>query len=202
MKIIALTIATSLLMGIFGIEKVEEEKSKIETEIICEMSSEDISKMIIKDNVSALSSNLYNIIRTTIVNKQVFQTDRYKCYWADFSLTESEYDLICTTVYCESGNQDFDTQVMVALTIFNRLESNLFPNTVREVIYSKGAYSVTNWKNFESYGWTDSVQEAVGYALEYNEHPKDMFYFRTKHYHRFGKEYIKSGDLWFSTQGD
>jgi hypothetical protein len=139
MKIIALAIATSLLTGIFGIEKVEEEKVKIETEIICEMASNDVAQMIVKDNVSALASNLYSIIHTVIANKPVFQTDRYKCYWADFSLTESEYDLICTTVYCESGNQDFDTQVMVALTILNRLESDLFPDTVKEVIYSKGA---------------------------------------------------------------
>lgn len=200
MKIIALTIATSLLMGIFGIEKAEEEKSKIETEIICEMSSEDIAEMVIKEEITTVANSLIHIIHTTIVNKPVLQTDRYKCYWADFSLTESEYDLICTTVYCESGNQDFDTQVMVALTIFNRLESDLFPNTVREVIYSKGAYSVTNWSNFENRGWTDSVQEAVGYALEHNEHPKDMYYFRTKHYHKFGKAYMKSDDLWFSTQ--
>lgn len=128
------------------------------------------------------------------------EKDKIPCYWANFSITPQEYDLICTTVYCESGNQDFDTQVMVALTILNRLESDLFPDTVREVIYSKGAYSVTNWKNFESYGWTDSVEEAVGYALEHNEHPKNLFYFRTKHYHGFGNPYIKSDDLWFSTQ--
>lgn len=200
MKIIALAIATSLLTGIFGIEKVEEEKVKIGTEIICEMSSEDIARIVVKEKITTVANNLAHIIHTTIVNKPVFQTDRYKCYWANFSLTESEYDLICTTVYCESGNQDFDTQVMVALTILNRLESDLFPDTVREVIYSKGAYSVTNWKNFESYDWTDSAEEAVGYALEHNEHPKNLFYFRTKHYHRFGKPYMKSDDLWFSTQ--
>ena len=48
MKIIALAIATSLLTGIFGIEKVEEEKVKIGTEIICEMSSEDIARIVVK----------------------------------------------------------------------------------------------------------------------------------------------------------
>ena len=141
------------------------------------------------------------VIRQFVVNASTPE-DEIPCYWADFTITPEEYDLICTTVWCESGNQDFDTQVMVALTIFNRLESDLFPNTVREVIYAKGAYSVTNWSNFENRGWTDSVQEAVGYALEHNEHPKDMFYFRTKHYHKFGKKYMKSDDLWFSTQGE
>lgn len=154
----------------------------------------------VEDSLSKIMC-VFEEIHKFVVNANT-EKGKIPCYWANFSITPQEYDLICTTVWCESGNQDFDTQVMVALTIFNRLESDLFPNTVREVIYSKGAYSVTNWSNFESRGWTDSVQEAVGYALEYNEHPKDMFYFRTKHYHKFGKAYMRSDDLWFSTQGD
>jgi hypothetical protein len=68
------------------------------------------------------------------------------------------------------------------------------------VVYQKNAYAVTTWKNFESYKWTKQVEKAVKQAIKKNSHPKNMFYFRTRHYHKFGKPYIKSGDLWFSTE--
>lgn len=117
-----------------------------------------------------------------------------------YTLSESDFKLVCRTVYCEAGNQDVKTQEMVALTILNRKNSNKFPNTIKGVVYQKNAYAVTTWENFESYKWTKQVEKAVNKALKKNNYPKDMYYFRTKHYHRFGKPYIKSGDLWFSTE--
>lgn len=125
------------------------------------------------------------------------------CIWTeDISITLDEFRLMCTTVYCEAGNQNIETQIMVALTILNRLNSEDFPNTVREVIYQDEQYAVTEWENFEDYGWTSSVEQAVTYALEVNDYPEDMFFFRTDHYHKFGQPYIQSGELYFSTKGD
>ena len=115
-------------------------------------------------------------------------------------LRKQEFELLCRTVYCEAGNQDIKTQTMVALTILNRVKSDKFPNTVKGVVYQKNAYAVSQWKNFESYKWTEQVEKAVKQALKSNKYPKDMYYFRTKHYHKFGRPYMKSDDLWFSTQ--
>lgn len=125
-----------------------------------------------------------------------------RCQWGNFTITTKEFECICRTVYCEAGNQDINTQIMVALTIFNRLSSGLFPNTVTEVIYQENQYKVTQWTGFEEYGWTESIEQAVTYALEVNEHPADMYYFRTEHYHKFGQPYMQSGDLYFSTEGE
>lgn len=135
--------------------------------------------------------------------KDVEEPELIKCEWGNFSISEEEYKLICTTVYCESGNQDYQTQVMVCLTILNRLvdDSGNFADTISGVIYQQDAYEVTTWNDFESRGWTEQVEEAVKYALEVNEHPADMFYFRTLHYHTFGQPYMQSDDLWFSTEG-
>lgn len=116
------------------------------------------------------------------------------------SLEKSEYELLCRTVYCEAGNQSIHTQTLVALTILNRVKDNKFPNTIKDVVYAPNAYAVTTWKNFENYKWTKQVEQAVKLALENNNHPKDMFYFRTEHYHKFGEPYMKSDDLWFSTE--
>ena len=89
---------------------------------------------------------------------------------------------------------------MVALTILNRVASKKFPNSIKDVVYQKNAYAVTTWKNFEQYKWTKQVEKAVNIALKNNKHPRDMFYFRTEHYHKFGRPYMKSNDLWFSTE--
>lgn len=122
------------------------------------------------------------------------------CAWSDITITLSDFELMCRTVYCEAGNQPIETQIMAALTILNRLSSENYPDTVTEVIYQDSQYSVTEWPDFDQYGWTSSVEQAVTYALEVNEHPMDMYYFRTDHYHPFGQPYTVSGDLYFSTQ--
>lgn len=121
------------------------------------------------------------------------------CAWSPVSVSLSDFKLICTTVYCEAGNQSIETQIMVALTILNRLTDKDYPDTVKEVIYQDEQYSVTQWTGFEEYGWTCSVEQAVTYALEVNEYPEDMFFFRTEHYHEFGQPYKVSDDLYFST---
>lgn len=124
----------------------------------------------------------------------------HRCSWADISLNDEEYRLLCTTVFCEAGNQTVETQTMVALTILNRINSDIFPNTVREVVYQDEQFAVTKWDNFENYGWTESVTTAGKNALTDNEHPDNMYYFRTLHYHTFGTPYIQSEDLYFSTE--
>lgn len=127
--------------------------------------------------------------------------DGYRvCKWMNLVISEEEYELLCRTTFCEAGNQDLRTQVMVCLTILNRVNSWRFPGTITEVVYAEDAYSVTQWDNFEEYEWTEQVESAVNIALQVNHHPKDMFYFRTKHYHNFGEPYMQSDDLWFSTQ--
>lgn len=121
------------------------------------------------------------------------------CAWADIVLDKSELDLLRTTVYCEAGNQTLETQYMVALTILNRLNVG-YASDLRGVIYQKGAFAVTKWSNFEQRGWTEQVEQAVEMALQTNEHPRDMYYFRDSYYHSFANNYKCSGSMYFSTQ--
>lgn len=57
-------------------------------------------------------------------------------YYTDKVATDLE--LITALIHCESGNQSYAGQVAVGLVVMNRVNSPLFPNTVREVIYQKG----------------------------------------------------------------
>lgn len=121
------------------------------------------------------------------------------CAWADIVLDKSELDLLRTTVYCEAGDQTLETQYMVALTILNRLNVG-YASDLRGVIYQKGAFAVTKWSNFEQRGWTEQVEQAVEMALQTNEHPRNMYYFRDSYYHSFANNYKCSGSMYFSTQ--
>lgn len=125
----------------------------------------------------------------------------YYCEWGDFYLTQEEYELLLTTVYCESQTGTREMQYMVALVILNQYNSGKFGDTLREVIYRKNNFSVTKWDGFEDYGWSEKVEESVAKAMKVNKHPKDMYYFRTGHYHNweYAEDYKRVGKVYFST---
>lgn len=51
--------------------------------------------------------------------------------------------LLASIIYCESGNQSYTGQVAVGMVIMNRVNSNLFPNTLKEVVYQKTQFEPT-----------------------------------------------------------
>ena len=132
----------------------------------------------------------------------VNSNENYVCEWLDMEISKEEFELLCRTTFCEAGNQDFETQKMVCLTILNRIQSEKFPNTISGAVYDKNAYEVTTWSDFETKEWTEQAEYAVLSALKENNHPGDMYYFRTEHFHTFGESYLKSDDLYFSLEGE
>jgi len=143
--------------------------------------------------------NIDNIYQEETIDKNI---NEIKCTWGNFTITRAEFELICTTIFCEAGNQNIETQVMACLTILNRYVAGY--GSIHDIIYAPNAYTVTNWDNFENRGWTEQVEKAVTYALRVNKYPRDMLYFRNGYYHTFHKaeDYKQSGDLYFSTRKD
>ena len=150
--------------------------------------------------MSLLPSYFNTEKETETTTEETTTESKMHCDWLDMDFSESEYELLCRTVYCEAGNQDMKTQHMVCLTILNRLRSG-YADNVTDVVYAKNAYEVTTLKDFENRTWTSEVEEAVNWALRENNHPSDMYYFRDSYYHGFGVPYMKSNDLYFSTEG-
>ena len=110
-------------------------------------------------------------------------------------VTEDDIDLMARVVMSEASVLDFDCKHAIAQTIVNRVRSKKFPNTIKEVVYQKNQYSTQNngKPNADCYA-------AVQMALKHEVYPKDMFYFRMWHYHRFGTPYMELDDCYFSTQ--
>lgn len=145
---------------------------------------------------------LENIGMTAVVDK--YSEDvAANCGWSEIKLTQSELELLYTTVYCESGDQELEAQIMVAQTILNRIISNKYPNTLRGVVYQRNSagkpqFAVINWTDFEGRGWSEDTMAAVHYALAYKGYPVDMLYFRDSYYHDFGQPYKQVGNMFFS----
>lgn len=60
-----------------------------------------------------------------------------------YSYTEEELDLLARLIYSEAGSESYDTKLKVGSVVMNRVEDSNFPNTIRDVIYQKGQFSVT-----------------------------------------------------------
>ena len=61
-----------------------------------------------------------------------------------YDLTAEEIDLIARIIYSEARGESYDGQVGVGAVILNRMTSDLFPNSVRDVIYQTNAFTVVH----------------------------------------------------------
>lgn len=51
--------------------------------------------------------------------------------------------LLARLVESEAGNESYETKMMVASVVMNRVADSRFPNSIKEVIYQKGQFEVT-----------------------------------------------------------
>lgn len=72
--------------------------------------------------------------------------------------SDSTLKLLASIIFCEAGNQPYEGQVAVGAVVMNRVRSDAFPDTVREVIYQKGQFTPAGS------GWLDRVVASEGYT--------------------------------------
>lgn len=140
-------------------------------------------------------------IEASIVEEQaveVVANPLIKCGWADIELSMADFNLLCATVYCETGHQSIDTQILAALCILNRVNMPEFPNSIYEVVYQPGAFEVAEKCNLWATRWDEATEMAVTYALEENNHPKNLTCFNLGYYHSFGSPYCNIGQAYFT----
>ena len=113
-------------------------------------------------------------------------------------ISDEDRDLIASTIAAEAENQPLEGKILVAHVILNRVDSEIFPDTVREVISAPGQF--TTWHNGQIQKAVPTVEdyEAVKLALR-GENQEPVFFFRNQHYHGCGKPYTQVGDHYFST---
>ncbi len=95
--------------------------------------------------------------------------------------SDSTLKLLASIIFCEAGNQPYEGQVAVGAVVMNRVRSDAFPDTVREVIYQKGQFTPagSGWLDrvVASQGYTDSALQAAKDALAGQSPIGDCLYF-------------------------
>lgn len=69
-----------------------------------------------------------------------------------------EQELLASIIFCEAGNQPYEGQVAVGAVVINRVGSELYPNSIEEVIYQSGQFGPV------STGWLDQVRDTSSYT--------------------------------------
>lgn len=109
-----------------------------------------------------------------------------------------ELELLAQLVEAEAGNQSFEGKCLVVDVILNRVESPDFPDTISEVIFQPGQFSVIKNGAFEKAGWNMQESDYAAVMCETQLHQnKDVLYFNNCSTVA-GKGYkFKVGGHWF-----
>ena len=112
-------------------------------------------------------------------------------------LTSEQLDLLERCVMAEGGGESYECQRAIACVIVNRVLSDIFPDTVEEVIKQEGQFST--WpEQIESVIASNEVKQAVREALTPNAIPEDVLFFRADYYHSWGEDYCVIDHTYFS----
>lgn len=79
--------------------------------------------------------------------------------------TPEEIHLVAKMVFAEAKGEPYEGQVAVAKVIFNRVNSHLYPNTVKEVLYQKGQFGPIASGAFQKAKPTELQYKAVMQAI-------------------------------------
>ena len=108
----------------------------------------DDSKNIEKEKANVdvkktTSTKATSAAKTSNSNKANSQNDIqvFSQNGATLKITKADIDLMAKLVYCESRGEPFEGKIAVASVVLNRVMSPKFPNTIKEVIFQKNAFS-------------------------------------------------------------
>ena len=85
-------------------------------------------------NTTLNKNNINKNIDENVV--EVFSHDTKKLY-----ITENDIELMAKLVYAESIGEPYDGKVAVASVVLNRVINPNFPNSIKEVIFQRNAFS-------------------------------------------------------------
>ena len=94
--------------------------------------------------------------------------------------SDSDLDLLASIIYCEAGGESYEGQVAVGAVVLNRMESELYPNDMSDVIYQSGQFTpaMTGWLDqVRSSGVPDYCYDAAEAALNGENPVGDCLYF-------------------------
>ena len=109
-----------------------------------------------------------------------------------------ELEVLAQLVEAEAGNQPFEGKCLVADVVLNRVESPLFPNTISEVVFQEGQFSVIKNGAYDKAGYNMHEDTYAAVMCEVEMHTnKDVLYFNNCSSVSGRGEKFKVGGHWF-----
>lgn len=101
-----------------------------------------------------------------------------------YELSEADYDTLLRIVEAEAGGEDENGKLLVANVVLNRVDSPLFPDTVREVVYQQdyGVYqfSPVSDGRIDRVRVSDETRRAVERAVYGEDISQGALYFAAR----------------------
>lgn len=109
------------------------------------------------------------------------QNETYGNRWG-ITLTEDEIELLARIVWLEANGESVEGQKAVVEVVFNRMASELYPNTLYDVLSQKNPVQFCSWKNREKAKPTEKEYESIRQVLYGNTQilRNDTLYFSTE----------------------
>lgn len=80
-------------------------------------------------------------------------------------IPEEDIELLASLIHAEVGSIDEEAMRLCGTVVLNRVASDLFPDTLEEVVYQRGQYQCT-WNGHIEKGYTDESYEIAKDLLE------------------------------------
>lgn len=101
-------------------------------------------------------------------------------------ISDKDYENLLAIVEAEAGGEDITGRILVANVIFNRVNSEQFPNTVTEVIWDQSGgspqFSPTADGRIGTVTVSDTTREAVNRAIDGEDHSQGALFFIERQY--------------------
>lgn len=131
--------------------------------------SEQVSKKEKKTPTSATAAKRESVQVSRDSRPKVVRNGKVK-------VSERDMELLARLVYAEGRGEPYEGQVAIAAVVLNRVASDEFPNTVREVIYAPNAFSPVHDGNL-THKSNESTRKAVQDAVNGKDPSNGSLYF-------------------------
>lgn len=109
-----------------------------------------------------------------------------------------DIELLARLIHAEAGNQDLTGKKLVADVVLNRVASPKFPDTIKEVIYQRGQFSVVNNGALEAAKQTVTQEDYEAAIVELSDQiDYEILFFDCAGYPIYGTPAYKHGGHYF-----
>lgn len=168
------------------LKEASAETSAVKYEIERQLEVEDASRMeIVYSRASQNRKIIYDLLEETAEIEEGVSVQEEATEYV-YDLSERDMELLLRIVEAEAGCEDEDGRILVANVVLNRMESELFPDSVAEVVLQTNngvsQFSPVSSGSIWMVEISEETREAVEKALEGENISQGALFFAARKY--------------------